>query len=56
MAYLAEFWIILESDLVECAPHGIFVESSETIPEHTKDCNITNTIGLTEFGSVMKKL
>jgi hypothetical protein len=26
MAYLAEFWIILESDLVECSPHGIFVE------------------------------
>jgi hypothetical protein len=29
---------------------------SETITKHTKDCNITNTIGLTEFGSVMKKL
>jgi hypothetical protein len=27
MAYLVEFWLILESDLVECAPHGIFVES-----------------------------
>jgi hypothetical protein len=26
MAYLAEFWLILESDLVECAPHGIFDE------------------------------
>jgi hypothetical protein len=26
MAYLAEFWLILERDLVECAPHGIFVE------------------------------
>jgi hypothetical protein len=26
MAYLAEFWLILESDLVEHAPHGIFVE------------------------------
>jgi hypothetical protein len=25
MAYLAEFWLILESDLVEHAPHGIFV-------------------------------
>jgi hypothetical protein len=24
MAYLAEFWIILESDLVELAPHKIF--------------------------------
>jgi hypothetical protein len=26
MAYLAEFWIILESDLVEYAPHGILIE------------------------------
>jgi hypothetical protein len=26
MAYLAEFWLILESDLVEGAPHRIFVE------------------------------
>jgi hypothetical protein len=24
MAYLAEFWLILESDLVERAPHKIF--------------------------------
>jgi hypothetical protein len=27
MAYLVEFWLILESDLVERAPHRIFVES-----------------------------
>jgi hypothetical protein len=27
MAYLVEFWLILESDLVEHAPHKIFVES-----------------------------
>jgi hypothetical protein len=26
MAYLAEFWLILESDLVERALHRIFVE------------------------------
>jgi hypothetical protein len=26
MAYLAEFWLILESDLVEPDPHEIFVE------------------------------
>jgi hypothetical protein len=25
MAHLVEFWLILESDLVERAPHGIFV-------------------------------
>ena len=29
MAYLAEFWIILESELVEHDPHGIFVELIE---------------------------
>jgi hypothetical protein len=26
MTYLVEFWIILERDLVEHAPHRIFVE------------------------------
>jgi hypothetical protein len=26
MTYLAEFWLILESDLVEHAPHKIFDE------------------------------
>jgi hypothetical protein len=26
MTYLAEFWLILESDLVEHGPHKIFVE------------------------------
>jgi hypothetical protein len=26
MTYLAEFWLILESDLVERAPHKIFDE------------------------------
>ena len=29
MAYLVEFWLILESKLVECAPHGIFVVEYE---------------------------
>ena len=56
MTYLAKFQIILESDLVECAPHGIFVESIWNYKKNTKDCNLVNTIGLTEFGSVMKKL
>ena len=27
MAHLTEFWLILERDLVECAPHRLFVES-----------------------------
>jgi hypothetical protein len=31
MAYLAEFWLILESDLVERAPHEMFVELIETL-------------------------
>jgi hypothetical protein len=26
ITYLAEFWLILESDLVESAPHKIFAE------------------------------
>jgi hypothetical protein len=25
MAYLVELWLILERELVECAPHGIFI-------------------------------
>ena len=27
MAYFVEFWLILEREIVECAPHGIFSES-----------------------------
>jgi hypothetical protein len=56
MTYLAEFWLILESDLVERAPHKIFDELIETITKHTKYYTLTNTFCLTEFGSVMKKL
>jgi hypothetical protein len=49
MAYLAEFWLILESDLVERAPHKIFDELIETITKHTKEYPLTNTFGLTKF-------
>jgi hypothetical protein len=56
MAYLVEFWLILESDLVEVPRTKYLMNRFETVTEHTTDCNITNTIGLTEFGSVMKKL
>jgi hypothetical protein len=56
MAYLVEFWLILERELVEHAPHGIFLYGSENGTKHTTDCTLTNTFGLTEFGSVMKKL
>ena len=53
MAYLAEFWLILESYLLERAQHKIF---DENVTKNTTDCNLTNTVGITEFGSVMNKL
>jgi hypothetical protein len=53
MAYLVEFWHILERELVECAPHKIFVV---WITLNTTDCTLTNKFVLTEFGSVMNKL
>jgi hypothetical protein len=56
MAYLAEFYLILESDLVERSHTKYLMNRYETITKNTIDCNITNTIGLTEFGSVMNKL
>jgi hypothetical protein len=33
-----------------------FLNRYENVTDNTKYCNITNTIGLTEFGSVMKNL
>jgi hypothetical protein len=33
-----------------------FLYGSKNYTHNTKDCNLTNTFGLTEFGSVMKKL
>jgi hypothetical protein len=56
MAYLFEFWIILERKLVERAPHGIFFYGYENCTQNTKYCTITNIFGFTKFGSVMKKL
>jgi hypothetical protein len=56
MADLVEFWLILERELVEHAMRGIFLYGSENGTKHTTDCTITNSFGLTEFGSVMKKL
>jgi hypothetical protein len=44
MAYLVEFWIILESDLVECAHMEYLLNRYEIVTKHTKYCNITNTI------------
>jgi hypothetical protein len=56
MAYLVELWLILESELVEHAPHGIFIYGSENCTHNTKECTLTNTFGLMEFGYVMNKL
>jgi hypothetical protein len=56
MAYLVEFWLILESDLVEHAPHKYLLNRSENVTKNTTDCTLTNTFFLTKFGSVMKKL
>jgi hypothetical protein len=56
MTYLAEFWLILERDLVECSPHGIFVELYENIKKNTIGCTLTKKFSFTEFGSVMKNL
>ena len=56
MTYLVEFWLILESDLVELSLTKYFLNWYETITKNTNAYILTNTFGLTEFGSVMKKL
>jgi hypothetical protein len=56
MAYLVEFWLILERELVERARTEYLLYGSENCTQNTTDCTLTNTFGLTEFGSVMKKL
>jgi hypothetical protein len=56
MAYLVEFWIILESDLVEHARTEYLLNGSENVTKNTKYCTLTNTFCLTEFGYVMKQL
>ena len=47
MAYLVEFWIILESDLVECAPQGILLYGYENSTHNTTVFTVTNTFGIT---------
>ena len=56
MTYLVEFWIILESDLVERVHTEYLLNQYENVTHNTKSYNITNTFGLTLFGYVMKKL
>jgi hypothetical protein len=36
MAYLAEFWLILESDLVERAPHKYLLNGYENVTKILK--------------------
>jgi hypothetical protein len=47
MAYLVELWLILESELVEHAPHKYLLYGSENFTQNTTDCTLTNTFGLT---------
>jgi hypothetical protein len=56
MAYLVEFWLILERELVEHAPHEYLLYGYKNGTYNTIYCTLTNTFGLTEFGSVMKNL
>ena len=56
MAHLAEFWLILESDLVENPHMKYLLNKSETITHNTKYCTVTNTFSFTEFGSIRKTL
>jgi hypothetical protein len=43
MEYLDEFYLILESELVEHAPHRIFFYGSKNCTQNTKDYTLTNT-------------
>ena len=46
MAYLVEFWIILESELVDHAPHEIFFVGSTNCTKNNIDCTLANTLVL----------
>ena len=56
MAYLAEIWLILESDLVEHAPQKIFVESIWNCYIAYYRLYSNQHILFHRFGYVMKKL
>ena len=56
MAYLVEFWLFLESELVERARTKYFLYGSENFTQNTIDCTLTNTFGITEIGYVMNNL
>jgi hypothetical protein len=56
MAYLVEFWLILEIELVEHSRMEYLLYGSKNGTKNTKYYTLSNTFGLTKFGSVMKKL
>jgi hypothetical protein len=47
VAYLVEFWLILEINLVERAHTKYLLNRSENVTKHTKYCTLTNTFGIT---------
>ena len=56
MVYLVEFWLILESKLVEHSLHEYLLYGYENFTQNTADYTLTNMFGITKFGSVMNKL
>jgi hypothetical protein len=56
MTYLVQFWLILEREIVDVPHKEYLLYISEHGTKNTIECNLTNTFGLIEFGSVMKKL
>jgi hypothetical protein len=56
MAYLDEFWIILESELVEHAPHEIYVVWIRKLYIEYYRMYSNQYILSIKFGSVMKNL
>ena len=56
MAYLVEFQLILESDLVERAPQKYLMNCYKTVTQHTIECTLEKKFGLTTFVFVMKNL
>jgi hypothetical protein len=56
MAYLVEFWLILESGVVQSAHKEYLLNRYETVTQHNTDFNLAKTFFLTKFGFVMNKL
>ena len=56
MAYLVEFVLFQRENLqsMPCTKYLFYEYENGT--HNTTDCTLTNTFGITEFGSVMKNL